>query len=118
MMRDSIMQPWRAFVAKTTVLLMICLLAGCSMLRLGYANGENLLYWRLSEYIDLNDVQISRVRADLERFFIWHRKTQLKKYAHSLLQVRQQLQHDTTAAHVLVEFAAFKQHLFSMIEYV
>lgn len=112
------MQPRRSFVVKTTVLLMVCLLAGCSMLRLGYANGENLLYWRLTEYIDLNDKQISRVRDDIQSFFVWHRKTQLKKYAHSLARVRQQLQHDTTAAHVLIEFAVFKQHLFSMIDYV
>ena len=112
------MRPWRTLVAKASILLLICLLAGCSMLRLGYANGENLLYWRLSEYIDLNDEQNSRVRADLEHFFAWHRKTQLKRYAYSLAKVRQQLLRDTTAAHVLVEFAAFKQHLFSMIDYV
>lgn len=111
------MQPWPTFVAKTTFLLMICLLAGCSMLRLGYANGETLLYWRLNEYIDFNDKQISRVRDDIQGFFAWHRETQLKKYAHSLAQVRQQLQHDTTAAHVLVEFDAIKQHLFSVIDY-
>jgi hypothetical protein len=118
MMRDSIMRPWRTIVAKASILLLICLLAGCSMLRLGYANGENLLYWRLSEYIDFNDKQISRVRADLENFFAWHRKTQLQKYAHSLTQVRQQLQRETTASHVLVELAALKKHLFSMIDYV
>ena len=86
------MQPQQTFVARATLLLLTILLAGCSALRLGYANGDTFVYWWLDGYTDFTDEQKPWVRAHVNRLFDWHRKTQLRDYAQLLEQIRQRLQ--------------------------
>jgi Family of unknown function (DUF6279) len=63
------------------VALLALVLAGCSMVRLGYSQAPTLTYWWLDGYLDLDGAQSARLRDDLDRFFEWHRKNELPAYA-------------------------------------
>ena len=53
------------------------LLAGCGIaLRLGYNQGPSLAFRWLDGYAEFDDAQSLRVRAALDEFFNWHRRTQ------------------------------------------
>lgn len=66
--------------------LLTTLLAGCSTAKLGYNNAPSLTYWWLDSYLDFNDAQTPRVRADLDQWHAWHRETELPAYASLLAQ--------------------------------
>lgn len=51
--------------------------AGCSTLRVAYANGPTLAWWQLDAWIDADRSQAPAVRAAIGRWFDWHRSTQL-----------------------------------------
>lgn len=64
----------------------LCLLSACSTLRLGYDRGPTLATWWLDSYLDLDGPQEAQLRPALERWFAWHRRTQLPLYAQQLAQ--------------------------------
>lgn len=72
-------------------------LAGCSALRLGYANGPELAYWWLDGYVDFNSEQTPRVRQALRTWFDWHRTTQLPDYVTALAALRDAADRPVTA---------------------
>lgn len=86
------MQARNALVARAALVLLVLMLAGCSALRLGYANGDTFVYWWLNGYVDFTDEQKPWVKAHIDRLFDWHRKTQLREYAQFLGHVQQRLQ--------------------------
>ncbi|MDP1647660.1 MAG: DUF6279 family lipoprotein [Rubrivivax sp.] len=56
-------------------------LMGCSAVRLGYNNGSLLAWWWLDGYVDFSREQSPLARQGIERWFEWHRATQLADYA-------------------------------------
>ena len=80
--------------------LLLALLGGCSALRIGYSQAPDLAYWWLDGYVDFNSTQTPRVRAALEQWFAWHRRTQLPDYATLLARAQAELAADTTPARV------------------
>lgn len=111
------MQPQRAFVARATVFLLAILLAGCSALRLGYANGETFVYWWLDGYVDFTHEQKPWVRTHIDRLFDWHRKTQLREYAQLFGQVQQRLQRGSVQpAEIRGDFEAVRKRAAAVIE--
>lgn len=56
-------------------------LAGCSTVKLGYNNLDDIAYWWLDGYIDFSDDQSARVREDLRRLHRWHRTEELPRIA-------------------------------------
>lgn len=68
------------------------LLAGCSMMRVAYNNGESITYWWINSYIDIEGEQRQLVKDRLARLFEWHRATQLKDYIQMLGQGQKRLQ--------------------------
>ncbi|MBA5604816.1 hypothetical protein H3H36_05505 [Duganella sp. FT3S] len=80
------------------------LLAACSSLQLAYNHGDTLLYWWLDGYVDLDSDQKPWVRQDIDDFFQWHRKTQLRDYAQVLQTARRQLQGSPTEADLLADY--------------
>ena len=63
------------------MLAMATLLSACSAVKIGYSQAPSLAYWYLDGYTDFTDAQSLQVKADLNRFHGWHRKTQLPDYA-------------------------------------
>jgi hypothetical protein len=116
-MRDFIMWPYRVFAHGTSVLLLVSLLAGCSMLRLGYANAETFTYWWLDGYVPFSDDQEPQVQEYIDKFFAWHCKTQLTEYAQSLTRAQQHLQHPATAADADAVYIALKECVFRMVDH-
>jgi len=72
------------------------LLSACSSLRIGYNNAGQFAYWWLDGFVDFTDEQAEPVRLALDRYFEWHRATQLADYAALLSGVQQQLRAPTT----------------------
>lgn len=115
-MQNFIMQGYRAFSVKWSMLLFACLLAGCSALRLGYANGDTFVYWWLNSYVDFTDNQKPWVKAHIDNLLAWHRKTQLKDYAQVLSLVQQRLQQKVTPADVLGDYAVLKKRTLLVVD--
>jgi Family of unknown function (DUF6279) len=72
------------------------LLGGCSALRLGYSNGAQLGWWWLDGYFDFNREQAVQVKQRIDRWFEWHRTTQLPALGPLLTSAQQQVLEPTT----------------------
>ncbi|MGH8806779.1 MAG: DUF6279 family lipoprotein [Noviherbaspirillum sp.] len=116
-MQNFITRPRAAFSSRAALFLLALLLAGCSALRMGYANGDTFVYWWLNGYVDFNDDQKSWVKADIDKFFAWHRTTQLKDYAQLLATIQQRVQHNrVTPAEVQADFAVARKSTLLVFE--
>jgi hypothetical protein len=72
-------------------------LGACSMLRLGYNQGPELLYWWLDGYADFDESQSPKVRDALAEAFRWHRREQLPGIADQLAQLQRDVAQPTSA---------------------
>ncbi|WP_236580609.1 DUF6279 family lipoprotein [Rubrivivax sp. A210] len=77
---------------------LLCLLSGCNAIRLSYNNGPQLGWWWLDGYVDFAPEQAPVARAAIERWFEWHRATQLLPYADQLAAARAQVAEPLTPA--------------------
>lgn len=57
---------------------------GCSAVRLSYNNGAQLAWWWLDGYVDFAREQTPAAKQAIDRWFDWHRATQLGPYAELL----------------------------------
>lgn len=73
-------------------------LMGCSAVRLGYDNGAQLAWWWLDGYVDFSREQAPPAKQGIERWFEWHRATQLPDYAALLADASAQVLEPTTPA--------------------
>jgi hypothetical protein len=112
------MLPARQTCTKVFVLAAALLLAACSALRLGYSNGESVVYWWLDGYVDFQDDQKPWVRERIKSLFVWHRKTQLQDYAQLFSQTQQRLQKNSplSVAEVMERYAAIRQRSATVID--
>jgi hypothetical protein len=92
-------------------------LTACSVVRLGYNNGETILYWWLDSYADIDSDQKPMVHQGIDNFFAWHRRTQLRDYAQMLALGQKRLgQSDLTEAVLEEDYAQCKKKLFLMAD--
>jgi hypothetical protein len=92
-------KPMRLPAAKILIIgTLALLLSACSTLRLAYDNGPALASWWLDGWLDLDRVQQAEARPVLQRWFDWHRATQLPDYAQTVAQWRRRAQGEPTAA--------------------
>jgi Family of unknown function (DUF6279) len=75
-------------------------LAGCSAVRLSYANGPQLAWWWLDGYFDFSREHSAQVQQTLDRWFEWHRSTQLAQTTALLAEVAQQMGEPMTPGQV------------------
>ncbi|MDB5771110.1 MAG: hypothetical protein JWM42_1484 [Burkholderia sp.] len=108
----------RAFAQKISIVVLVCMLAACSALRLGYSNGESVVYWWLNGYVDIEAEQQPWVKKHIANLFAWHRKTQLNEYAKLLTnaQTQLQLQRQVTQVDVLRDTDAFKASVETLVD--
>src|SRR5688572_13454835 len=114
-MQDFIMRPYHAFIRKVCLFLTVCLLVSCSALRLGYNNGESVVYWWLNSYVDFEAEQDPWVKRHIANLFQWHRKTQLNEYAQLLAQTQKQLHGNVTQTDVLASYDAVKKSMLLVV---
>jgi hypothetical protein len=99
-MQSSRFHPLRRWRQAAIIGLLVLLLSGCNALRLGYSNGSTLAWWWLDGYMDFSREQAPAVKGAIERWFDWHRSTQLAEYAKLLDEAATQVTEPTTAAAV------------------
>lgn len=78
----------RAAIIGALALASLVGLAGCSALRVAYNTGPTLAWWWLNGYMDFASGQVPQVKASIERWFVWHRRTQLPAYVALLASAR------------------------------
>ncbi len=64
--------------------LIVLSLQACSAVKLGYHGAPEWTYWWLDGYLDLDDAQSRRLRADLAALQNWHRRHELPLYVAAL----------------------------------
>lgn len=69
----------------------LALLAGCSMIRLGYGVLDTYAAWKANEYFDLEAPQKEEFQRRFTRLHEWHRYEELPDYAAFLAQARKRL---------------------------
>ncbi|WP_019451132.1 DUF6279 family lipoprotein [Cupriavidus sp. BIS7] len=57
-------------------------------MKLGYQQGDRLAYWWVDHYVDVSDAQEPPTRDAIDRFFAWHRRSQLPEVARVLARVK------------------------------
>lgn len=82
------------------LLVLAMLLTACSSLKLGYNSLPDVAYWWLDGYVDFSEAQTPRVREDLARLQMWHRRAELPRYAQLLQRLEQLAPVDVTASQV------------------
>ena len=70
-----------AFARIIGLLTFTAVLSGCSAIKLGYNNLDEIAYWWVDRYLDFNEDQSRRVREDLARLHRWHRQEELPEIA-------------------------------------
>lgn len=103
------MRPCSVRVVKALILLSIMLMAGCSVVRLGYQYGETLSFWWLHSYVDFDAAQRPWARQRIDALFAWQRKSQLRDYALVLSDAQKRLQHGVTQAELLHDYDELKK---------
>src|SRR5690606_28205215 len=63
------------------------LLSGCSSLKLMYSFADDLVERQVNRYVDLDRDQARLVDRSLDRYFEWHRRNMLPRYASFLREV-------------------------------
>ncbi len=88
----------RAAIIGTLALLLALVLPGCGALRVAYNTGPHLAWWWLDGYLDFSREHTPQVKAAIERWFEWHRATQLPDYVALLAAAQAQVQAPLTPA--------------------
>ena len=89
---------WLKSIGAPAILLMLLLavLPGCSMVRIGYPQLDTIAGWTADEYFDLDPQQKHEFRKRFGRFHEWHRYEQLPDYAVFLAETKARLQKGLT----------------------
>ncbi len=75
-------------------------LSGCSTIKVVYNNSDDLLYWWVDGYADLQDGQKQLTRDALAELKRWHRQQQLPEYIVLLQRMQAMAPNDISAAQV------------------
>lgn len=86
-------------------------LAGCSAIKLGYNNLDDIAYWWLDSYLDLTQEQAPLVRQDLARLHGWHRAQELPQFAAILQRMEQFAPNDVSPAQACAFVAPLRERL-------
>ncbi len=86
-------------------------LAGCSTIKLGYNNIDEIAFWWLDGYADFNDDQEARVREDLQRLHRWHRANELPKFVALLRAMEEAAPADIAPAQACGFFTRVRERL-------
>lgn len=78
----------------------VAVLAGCSTVRIGYTQLDNIALWTADRYFDLDEQQKKSFRTRFYRLHEWHRDEQLPDYAAFLEQAKARLERGLSAGDV------------------
>lgn len=90
-MLTTLWHTMRISLARGAIIALLFLLSSCSMLRLGYDQGPQLVWWWLDGYVNFSNEQTPHAKEAIRKWFTWHRTTQLPEYAAWLSTLRSQI---------------------------
>jgi Family of unknown function (DUF6279) len=88
---------WRWIIGVALVLL----LAGCSVLRIAYSQAPAFAYWWIDGYVDLNGEQTLKLHDGIDRWFDWHRRVEMPRYAVLLARAQREVMEPTLSTEQL-----------------
>jgi hypothetical protein len=90
----------RSIIGLLLILPLAVLLSGCGAVKLGYNNSPMLSYWWLDDYLDFDQAQTVKVRADLVTLQTWHRSRELPAYVETLEKLQRMAPANVSSAQV------------------
>lgn len=93
-------------------------LSGCSTLKVAYNNSDDVVYWWLDSYADLQDGQKQFTRDALADLLRWHRQQQLPDYVALLKRIQTLAPNDITPAQVCAVTEDMKTSVVTLLRYV
>ena len=93
-------------------------LGGCSTLKVVYNNSDDVLYWWLDGYADLQDGQKQFTRDTLTDLQRWHRQQQLPEYVALLKRMQAMAPNDITPAQVCAVTEDMKSSFVRLLRYI
>jgi hypothetical protein len=93
-------------------------LGGCSTLKVVYNNSDDVLYWWLDGYADLQDGQKPFTREALIDLQRWHRQQQLPEYVALLKRMQTMAPNDITPAQVCAVTEDMKNSFVRLLRYI
>jgi len=97
-------------------MLIAAALGGCSAVKLGYDNLDQIAYWWLDAYLDFNDEQSRNLREDLARLHDWHRREELPKAIALLKSMEEAAAGDVTPAQACAFIPRLSERLSAVAE--
>ena len=102
--RHAVGSPLRGLWRMALLAVALALLQGCSAIKLGYNQADDLAYWWLDGYADFSAAQSQRLRAGLREVHQWHRTQELPLLA-AWLQQAQSLAAEPVSAEQICQLA-------------
>jgi hypothetical protein len=93
-------------------------LSGCSTLKVAYNNSDDVVYWWLDSYADLQDGQKQFTRDALADLLRWHRQQQLPDYVALLKRIQTMAPNDITPAQVCAVTEDMRTSVVTLLRYV
>jgi hypothetical protein len=93
-------------------------LSGCSTIKVVYNNSEDLMYWWLDSYADLQGEQKQFTREALTDLQRWHRQQQLPEYVALLKRMQAMAPNDITPAQVCAVTEDMKTSFVTLLRFV
>ena len=92
--------------------------SGCSTIKLVYNQSDDLIYWWLDSYADLQDGQKPFTHDTLTDLQRWHRQNQLPEYVALLKRMQAMAPHDITPAQVCAVTEDMKTSFITLLRFV
>jgi len=93
-------------------------LSGCSTIKVVYNNSDDVIYWWLDSYADLQDSQKQFTRDALADLHRWHRQQQLPEYLALLKRMQTMAPNDITPAQVCAVTEDMKTSFVTLLRFV
>ena len=93
-------------------------LSGCSTIKVVYNNSDDLIYWWLDGYADLQGEQKQFTRDTLSELQRWHRQQQLPEYVALLKRMQAMAPNDITPAQVCAVTEDMKTSFVTLLRFV
>jgi hypothetical protein len=90
--------------------------SGCSAVKLGYNNLDDIAYWWLDSYLDFTQDRSRRVREDLARLHRWHRQEGLPEIGAILHRMEQLAPDDVAPAQACSFVPAIREQLHALAD--
>ena len=91
-------------------------LAGCSAIKLGYDALPQVAGWWLERYVDFSDEQEQRMREDVARLHLWHRREELPKVSALLGQAGRMVGGEMSADEICALVPPIRQRIGAILE--